>query len=103
MFFIKKIEAISQRAAIEFYESKIGEPCEIRMSLFLSYAHHFYQRQQPDQQKADGARQYFVCKIPRLRECEGQPNFVELYRKNGFVFYEKLPFPNSENLSSRTK
>ena len=89
LVFIRKIEGYSQRAAIEFYESKQGENCRIKTDNFFSYAHHFYQRQQPGQQNKPGARQYFVGKIGRLEDLENQPGFVELYRKNGFAFFEK--------------
>ncbi len=91
VFFIRKIEGHSQRAAIEFYESKRGENCEIRTHKFFSYAHHFYQKQMPRDTNLTADKFYFVAKIPRLDGLADNPAFSEIYRKNGFVFYERKP------------
>lgn len=101
-FDINPIEAYSQRAALEFYESKIGEDCYIKPVGFKSYAHLFYSRKPPGiapvyerepylfSGKADKPV-YLVSKIQMASEMLQKPGVHELYRKNGFVFYEVVP------------
>jgi 4-amino-4-deoxy-L-arabinose transferase-like glycosyltransferase len=96
------IEAYSQRAAIEFYERVCVEDCYVRPVGFKSYAHLFYSCKQPvANTKLDdlevlmhgnpGKKVYLVAKIPNLEPVEALPDAHELYRKNGFVFYERIP------------
>jgi hypothetical protein len=94
------IEAYSQRAAVEFYEQHCGESCFVKPVGFKSYAHLFYACKQPvgpDKSIDDyptlsrgnpGKTVYFVAKINKIKEL---PDLPELYRKNGFVFYERNP------------
>lgn len=100
VFFIKRIEAYSQRAAIEFFESKIGEDCYVVPHGYRSYAHLFYTRKPRvtnqnsyDRNwlyKGDIDKDVFVCvKIQSAPEVASIPGMVELYRKNGFVFYKR--------------
>lgn len=100
IFFIKRIEAYSQRAAIEFFESKIGEDCYVVPHGYRSYAHLFYTRKPRvtnqnsyDRNwlyKGDIDKDVFVCvKIQSAPEVASIPGMVELYRKNGFVFYKR--------------
>lgn len=102
IFFIKRIEAYSQRAAIEFFESKIGEDCYVVPHGYRSYAHLFYTRKPRvtnqnsyDRNwlyKGDIDKDVFVCvKIQSAPEVASIPGMVELYRKNGFVFYKRSP------------
>lgn len=101
LFVVCNIEAYSQRAAIDFYESKSSEDCYIRPVGFKSYAHLFYASKMPvtgdrtidDQDNLfngnPGKAVYFVTKVSRREGMEGLPGCHELYRKNGFVFYMK--------------
>lgn len=104
LFNINNIEAYSQRAAIEFYEGKAGEKCVVKVVGFKSYAHLFYTQKlasvgpAPDTQElkdrvahSPGQLEYpvyWVAKINRLGDLPTLPNCRELYRKNGFVFFE---------------
>ena len=101
LFVVCNIEAYSQRAAIDFYISKSTEDCFIKPIGFKSYAHLFYSNKQPvvgdlsidDQETLShgnpGKKVYFVAKSNRLEGLRELPGCHELYRKNGFVFFER--------------
>lgn len=94
------IEGYSQRAAIEFYESKCDEDCFIKPVGFKSYAHLFYGCKKdpgPDKTVDDipkiyyeipTKKTYFVAKVNRLNPLPQFPYIQEIGRKNGFVFFE---------------
>jgi 4-amino-4-deoxy-L-arabinose transferase-like glycosyltransferase len=98
---VPNIEGYSQRAAIEFYEGKCGEDCFIRPIGFKSYAHLYYACKRPligDIKQDDyenlafgnpGKKVYFVAKITNLGDLPNLPGCHELYRKNGFAFFER--------------
>lgn len=102
IFFIRNIESITQGAAIEFYESKIGQDCYVKTVGFKSYAHLFYARKQPrtgDPTVDDfpnlsrgtvGKPVFFVAKCTNLGELRDLPGCHEMGRKNGFVFFERV-------------
>lgn len=89
---VPRVEKISQGAYIEFLESKQNEPCIIETLPFKSYAHYFYPHKPiPTQSDAD-KKHYVVTKINRVKDVLSWRNDLhELYRKNGFVFYEVVP------------
>lgn len=101
LLLVPNIEAYSQLAAIEFYESKCGEDCFVRPIGFKSYAHLFYTCKRPilgdvkqDEYEimAHGKPDrpvYFVAKVTNLGELPSLSDCHELYRKNGFVFYKR--------------
>lgn len=86
MFFACNVEGHTQRAAVEFYKNKRGEPCAIHPSGFESYAPLFYAQIHPD---ILPQKDYFVAKTGVQDSLIRQPGFRELYHKNGFVFFEK--------------
>ena len=98
---VPNIEAYSQRAAIDFYESKSEEDCFVRTIGFKSFANLFYARKRPvfGDRKQDEYEQlahgiptkpvYFVAKVTNLGELPTLADCHELYRKNGFVFYKR--------------
>ncbi len=88
-----------QCAAIEFYESKAGENCQVKPVGFQTYAPLFYSRQRCSHEgltRADpscfmpanrpGQKVYLVAKIPHL---DGLSGCREIYRYGGFVFLEQ--------------
>jgi 4-amino-4-deoxy-L-arabinose transferase-like glycosyltransferase len=101
VFYVKNIEAYSQRAALEFYESKQTEDCYIQTYGFKSYAHLFYSRLKPptnpNYQKpywllrgSDVDKPtYFVGKIGDFNDMKETPTLQFLYEKNGFVFFKR--------------
>ena len=95
-----KIEAYSQRAAIEFYEEHQGEDAYMTTT-FKSYAHYFYFLQPNDGNEERHDRNwlmhgeidkpvYFVSKITHTYLDE-QEHIEFLYSKNGFKFYRRNP------------
>lgn len=104
LHFTPKIEAYSQRAAIEFYAGKQGQPVYIQVLGFRSYAHLFYAQKQPAQSPPHYSEQwmlygnpdkpaFFVAKIQDADQYKKHPLLKTLYEKNGFVFFERLPQP----------
>ena len=105
LLYVPKIEQYSQNAAIEFYETLETKDCYIMTLGFKSYAHLFYSKVQPGAKpKMEDNGQwkawllngpidkpvYFAAKITTAEEIKaGYPQLKELYRKNGFVFYER--------------
>ncbi len=90
LFFVPNIEAYSQRAAIEFYESKSSENCVIETYGFKSYAHLFYARKQPPSLNSEKeAIIYVVGKIQNKKQLDENSDLRFLYAKNGFIFYRK--------------
>ncbi len=99
-FAINNIEAYSQRAAIEFFESKANEDCYIQTHGYKSYGQLFYARKKPVTNKnsydvnwllSDKADKpvYFITKVHKAKELIDNPALKEIGRKNGFVFFEK--------------
>jgi 4-amino-4-deoxy-L-arabinose transferase-like glycosyltransferase len=102
VFYVGNIEGYSQRAALDFYESKQTEDCYIQTYGFKSYAHLFYSRlKQPTNPKyfmidnwllrgADVDKPtYFVGKITNKTQMDSLKTLQFLYQKNGFVFYQR--------------
>ncbi len=99
---INNIEAYSQGAAVEFWESKAGEDCYLETERYRSYGHLFYGRVMPyDNPKAaheiwleNGKIDkpvYFGCKLNKIEYLEQKEDIYFLYEKNGFTFWERLP------------
>lgn len=98
--FTPKIEAYSQRAAIEFYEGLQGKDVYVQVLGFRSYAHLFYSRKQPSGNPNYYSEKwlltgpvdkptYFVCKIQDAGQYKAMPQLKVLYEKNGFVFLQR--------------
>jgi hypothetical protein len=96
-----RIEAYSQRAAIEFYGSVKKEDAYITTLGFKSYAHLFYGEVSPPKNisaKEKGwflngeidKKTYVVFKISRKeRTLKENPDLKIIYEKNGFVFAKR--------------
>lgn len=100
VFFIKRIEGYSQRAAIEFFESKIGQDCYVIPHGYRSYAHLFYSRKPRVTNEKSYDRNwlytgdidkdvYVSVKIQSAHEVARIPGMEEVGRKNGFVFFRR--------------
>lgn len=101
LLIVPKAEQYTQRAAIEFYESLKGKDCYVETIDFKSYAYLFYS----DKQKPLNLESlkmkwllkgeidkpaYFVSKIVKEEQIlHYNPQLKVLYRKNGFVFYQR--------------
>lgn len=116
LHFTPKIEAISQRAAIEYFESFKGKDVYVAVLGYKSYAHLFYTEKQPwhnpnyvttgkkDQLGHDmppivneqwlirgniDKPAYFICKIQDAHKFDTIPQLQETGSKNGFVFFKR--------------
>ncbi len=98
IFFIAKIEAFSQRAAIEFFESKQGVDAYVIPHGYKSYGHLFYTRKPQVTNKKSYDKLwllegdidkdvYVVTKVHKAHELQKYPELEEINRKNGFVFF----------------
>jgi hypothetical protein len=102
LFLAKNIEGYTQGAAIEFYEKHSRENSYVQPVGYKTYAHLFYTDKQPPSASlppvqydtlAHGHPQqpvYFVARVNRLGDLPTLPDCRELYRKNGFVFYQRI-------------
>ncbi|MBK8340964.1 MAG: glycosyltransferase family 39 protein [Flavobacteriales bacterium] len=95
-FFVNRIEGYSQRAAVEFFETHQGERCYLLTKNYKSYVPEFYgqvRAPQPNEEVLLRGRidrpMYLSCKITAVEEVYALGTFVELYRKNGFVFFRR--------------
>ncbi len=100
--FPRQVEKYSQKAVIEFYQSKVGEDCYIR-PLFHSYAHYFYAQTTPENSNLNehslrfdpiAKPAYFVMRknTENLQHFLAEtPGAQVLYEKNGFVFLVRYP------------
>ncbi len=94
-----KIEKYSQRAAIEFFESKANENCYVLNAGYFSYAPLFYGKKMPDDVRRPmwlltgniDRPFYMVLKEPEYNEFRRLiPAMKVLYKKNGFVFLKRV-------------
>jgi hypothetical protein len=100
LHFTPKIEAYSQRAAIEYFKSFAGKDVYVHVLGYKSYAHLFYTQKQPqinpnydneawllagDVDKPT----YFICKIMDADKYRALPQLEETGQKNGFVFFRR--------------
>lgn len=102
IFDINNIEAYSQRAAIEFFKERQGEKAYVVTHGYKSYAHLFYTQKPPVDNENYYDKSwlyegnidrpvYVVTKINKAKDFENHPNFKEVGRKNGFVFFKREP------------
>ncbi|MEO8069170.1 MAG: glycosyltransferase family 39 protein [Flavobacteriales bacterium] len=97
-FFVNNIEGYSQRAAVEFFQSKTGERCWMLTKGYKSYVPEFYGRVSEAQPSEDTLFHgnidrpvYLSCKVTHVEEVLALGTFTETGRKNGFVFFERRP------------
>jgi 4-amino-4-deoxy-L-arabinose transferase-like glycosyltransferase len=97
-----KIEAISQKANIEFFEAQQGKDCYVETVGYKSYAQYFYAKSLPHADTMELHNQWLVsgnidkptylsAKIQDAPRLDTVPGIIKLYHKNGFAFYERLP------------
>lgn len=86
---VPRVERYSQAALIEFLESKQNENCIIEPAGFKSYAHYFYARKPAAMQADSTTKTYLITKVNNADGIHTwYSGLTELYRKNGWVFYE---------------
>lgn len=100
LHFTPKIEAISQRAAIEYFQSFIGKDVYVHVLGYKSYAHLFYTQKQPQTNNYYDNEEwlltgnidkpaYFICKVMEADKYRSMPQLEETGSKNGFVFFKR--------------
>lgn len=89
IFIVPRAEKYSQAALIEFLQSKASENCRVETVSFKSYAHYFYTNM-PAPGSADSLKKiYLATKSSKVNDVtKYYGNARELYRKNGWVFFE---------------
>ncbi len=107
LHFTPKIEAYSQRSAIEFFKGFSGQDVYVHVLGYKSYAHLFYtEKHKPDNPhyyNADGTVNeqwlltgdvdkpvYFSCKVTAADRYRGLQELQEIGSKNGFVFFRRV-------------
>ncbi|MBN1144605.1 MAG: glycosyltransferase family 39 protein [Bacteroidales bacterium] len=103
MLIVPRIEAYSQRTAIEFFKSVSREDAYFETVGYKSYAHLFYgnirnhahDNARNEQWLLTGdtdKRAYFSIKITRKEKFMQEfPHIEYMYEKNGFVFFRREP------------
>ncbi|MCD6011360.1 MAG: glycosyltransferase family 39 protein [Flavipsychrobacter sp.] len=115
LHFTPKIEAYSQRAAIEYFKSFRGKDVYVKPLGYMSYAHLFYTQKLPATEpdyyshKTDSKGRkispvanedwllagkidkpaYFICKIQDKSRYSAHPQLVITGEENGFVFLRR--------------
>ena len=98
--YIPNIEAYSQKAAIDFFESKQKENCTVEVLGYKSYAQLFYtMKQQPKDTnelnpyilltRNTGKPGYFVSRIDRVDDYLKNYHLIKTGERNGFVFLKR--------------
>lgn len=98
--FTPKIEAYSQRAAINFFKGLQGQDVYISVLGYKSYAHLFYTRKMPQNNNKHSDEEwllygdidkpaYFICKTMIADKYRALPQLTEVGSKNGFVFFKR--------------
>ncbi|NLU94612.1 ArnT family glycosyltransferase [Chitinophaga sp. Ak27] len=100
LHFVPKIEAYSQRAAIDYFISLQGKDVYVKALGYHSYAQHYYTREQPHSNKnyynenwlLNGQIDkpaYFICRVTDSEPYRHHPNLEVIGEKNGFVFLKR--------------
>jgi 4-amino-4-deoxy-L-arabinose transferase-like glycosyltransferase len=100
---VPHIEAYSQRAAVEFFQSVSRDDVYLETIGYKSYAHLFYGKAKEQKGRHDYTKEwllkgridkpvYFSVKITRKEKfSKDYPGVSFLYEKNGFAFYKRTP------------
>lgn len=107
-FLVNKIEAISQRANIEFWQQHANEDCYKTTYGYKTYTSYFYGEVMPQKNpnytnedwllKGEVDKSVYIsCKINSKEAFEKEIKDAKfLYNKNGFYFYKREPISNRQ-------
>ncbi len=102
VFFIGKIERISQRASVEFFKEAVDREVYVTTFGYKSYVPWFYGKVMPYNNMQATNKDWLLygqtdrpvlisCKITHRERLESKiPDAVFLYEKNGFCFYQRF-------------
>jgi 4-amino-4-deoxy-L-arabinose transferase-like glycosyltransferase len=91
IFFIGKIEHYSQRAAIEFCQTKSGQQVEITTIGYKSYVPYFY-ADKPIPVETTRKRmieRYHILRADKIKKLEEHMEWKVVGEKNGYIFLEE--------------
>jgi len=91
IFFIGKIETYTQGAAVEFCQSKAGQPVEISTIGYKSYLPYFY-ADKPVPVKTHPAimiPRYHILRADKIKRLEEHTDWKVIGEKNGYIFLEE--------------
>ncbi len=103
IFFIGKVERISQRAAVEFFEEQVGKEVYVVNYGYKSYVPWFYAKVKAHDNSQAYQREWLYhgsidkpvlisTKVTKRERLEEEiPDAELIYAKNGFYFYQRLP------------
>lgn len=101
VFYIKRVEGYSQRAAVEFCKQRAVEDCYIVTHAYKSYVHLFYAAKRPPADERSYDKEwllhgqdvdkpvYVMSKVHRAPELEAMPHLEKIGARNGFVFFRR--------------
>lgn len=104
IFFSGKIERISQRASVSFFEEQQDQEVYVTTFGYKSYVPWYYSRIQPHQNDSAIFKSWLLhghndlpvkiaVKVTKVEQFEKEvPDAVLLYEENGFYFYERPAF-----------
>ncbi|MBA3829245.1 MAG: glycosyltransferase family 39 protein [Taibaiella sp.] len=98
--FTPKVEAYSQRAAIDFFRGLKGQDVYIQVLGYKSYAQLFYAEKKPSTNPMSHNEEwllngkvdkpvYFICKIQNADKYRVLPQLQDLGSRNGFTFFKR--------------
>jgi 4-amino-4-deoxy-L-arabinose transferase-like glycosyltransferase len=103
LLIVPRVEAYSQRAAIEFFSSVSDQDAYLETLGYKSYAHLFYGQVKNNSRDITHDKNwlltgdidkpaYFSIKVNRKEKfVQEHPDLTLLYEKNGFVFFKRTP------------
>ena len=100
LHFTPKIEAYSQRTAINYFKSFVGKDVYVQVLGYKSYAHLFYTQKLPATNKnyynenwllhgQVDKPTYFICKNTEANPYLLMSELVKTGEENGFVFFKR--------------
>jgi len=91
IFFIGKIEAYTQRAAVEFCQSKAGQHVEISTLGHKSYLPYFYADKPVPAAKHSSMMtdHYCILRADNIKRLEEHTDWKVVGEKNGYIFLEE--------------
>lgn len=103
VFFVRRIEGYSQRAAIEYFQSLAEEDAYILPVGYKTYGHLFYGKTLPGKNNKSREQEwllqspdldkpvYIITKIHKAESLRLMDGLEEIGQKNGFVFFRRMP------------
>jgi cell division protein FtsW (lipid II flippase) len=92
IFFIGKIETYTQGAAVEFCQSKAGQPIEITTIGYKSYLPYFYADKPAPVKRHPGMMvvpRYHILRADKINRLEEHTDWKVVGEKNGYIFLEE--------------